>query len=566
MNDQVPRPRMVARVWRAKGEHDKDAGSRNSRAISPTEEAVRRSPAAARTGRPSVDGALGPQSRRAALSRTAIALAWLAATAGVIAIMLIAASSTEAGIYKAAQCHPGLGAGHPDLGFRRTSRGYRGSAACVAGAGLGIEHAAERAGGGRLGAWIMRTPPGLDLLRAGLWVAGDAANGHVPELIASSPGRSPRRFGRAAGRFHRVRLAGDASRIEVRLRCVRSRGCGPGRDARVAVRRLVFRLVDTHAPQLELRGPLVGGVTQRGGSPLEAIASDSGAGVRSVVVEVNGEPLATTGFRCQLRRGIAVRLRPCPARDTAALTARTAAAPFRQGPNTLLACALDFTRKARANHACETRRIRVDNACPVSGERLDASLRTSLHRRNGRLRLRGRLVDESGSGISGAEVCIATRVRLPNTTERVVASPATAGGGRFKTILPRGPNREVRVAYWADTERVVERYEDARAKARPRLRVRPRRPFRNGQRAHFLVTLQGPARTQRRLTLKVRSDGRWLPLRQGRTDRRGRWSTSYRFRSTTGERTYRFAVFVPRQPGYPYMRGRSAVRRVRVVG
>jgi MFS family permease len=55
----VPRPLMAARFWRAKGEHGKDAGSRNSSAISATEDAARRSPAAARTGRPLVDGALG---------------------------------------------------------------------------------------------------------------------------------------------------------------------------------------------------------------------------------------------------------------------------------------------------------------------------------------------------------------------------------------------------------------------------------------------------------------------------------------------------------------------------
>lgn len=508
-----------------------------------------------------------PQSRRGApaLSRTAIALAWLAVTAGVIAVLLIAAASAEAGVYKAAQCHPGLGAGHADLGFRRTSQGYRGRAACAAGGGLRIEHTSRRARGGRSGAWVMRTPAGLELLRAGLWVAGEAASGHMPELIASGPGRAPRRFGRVGRRFHRARYEGDASRIEARLRCVRNADCGPGREARLTVRRLTVRLLDTDAPQIQLKGPVVSGTTQRGGSLLEALVSDSGSGVRSVGVEVNGEPVANIGFRCALGRGIAIRLRPCPARDMAALTARTAADPFRQGPNTLRACALDFTRTARANHACETRRVRVDNACPVSGERLDAHLRTSLRRRDGRLRLRGRLLDESGSGISGADVCIATRVRLPNVTERVVATPMTAGSGRFSTILPRGPNRELRVAYWADAERVVERYASLRAKARPRVRVRPRRTLRNGDRARFRVTLPGPARAHRRLTLKVRSAGRWLPLKQGRTNRHGRWRTSYRFRSTTGERAYRFAAFVPRQAGYPYMRGRSAVRRVRVV-
>src|SRR5581483_2119052 len=49
---------MVARFWRARLEHGKDAGSRNSSAIPATEDAARRRPAAAKTGHSLVDGAL----------------------------------------------------------------------------------------------------------------------------------------------------------------------------------------------------------------------------------------------------------------------------------------------------------------------------------------------------------------------------------------------------------------------------------------------------------------------------------------------------------------------------
>ena len=54
----MPRLPMLARFWRAKVEHGKDAGSPNSGAIGATEDEARRRLAAARTGHSLVDGAL----------------------------------------------------------------------------------------------------------------------------------------------------------------------------------------------------------------------------------------------------------------------------------------------------------------------------------------------------------------------------------------------------------------------------------------------------------------------------------------------------------------------------
>ena len=68
------------------------------------------------------------------------------------------------------------------------------------------------------------------------------------------------------------------------------------------------------------------------------------------------------------------------------------------------------------------------------------------------------------------------------------------------------------------------------------------------------------------MAIQARANGRWLDLRTGRTDRRGRYASGYRFRSTTGTQTYRFRALVPKQAGYPYERGRSKARRVTVFG
>jgi hypothetical protein len=504
-----------------------------------------------------------------ALGRAAIALAWLVATAITIALMLIAADAAQAGIYRAAQCNPSLGAGHPDIAFERTSDHYRGEASCGdGGGGLTIVHRGGSTHGGRRGAWRLEVPEALELIAAGMSVAGTAAGGHLPELAAGTGRIATRSFGRAAGHPHQVRWKGPAAVLEARLRCARRAGCGRGRDAGLRLRRLLVTVRDATAPQLDLGGPLLDGATHRGRVPLEAAVADAGSGVSRVVVDVNGEPIAAPSLACDLAHGIGRRLQPCPAADRLSLTTRTAAGAFRQGPNLLRACAFDYSRSTDANRDCAGHRVRIDNECPVSGEGATGRLQVRARRVGGRGRVRvdGRLARADGGGVTGATLCVATRTRLPGTAERVVATPRTGPGGRFRATLQRGPSRELRVAYWGDRDHVTERYVRLRSRVLPRLRLRPKRTLHNGDSIRFEVRIPGPAAAGRRVALKARDDGHWLVLRAGRTDRHGRWSASYRFHDTAGERRYRFRAYVPRQAGYPYGAGRSPVRRARVVG
>jgi hypothetical protein len=61
-------------------------------------------------------------------------------------------------------------------------------------------------------------------------------------------------------------------------------------------------------------------------------------------------------------------------------------------------------------------------------------------------------------------------------------------------------------------------------------------------------------------------DGRWHPVRNVRTDRRGRFRTSYVFRSSRGRFTYGFRVQVPRERDFPYGVGYSPTRPLTVHG
>lgn len=515
---------------------------------------------------------------RPPISRGVIAVAWLLAASAALIALLIGASRAEAGTYRVAQCNPRLGAGHADLGFERTSDHYRGAADCgTDGAGLTVRHDARSTATSNTGAWVLPIPSAVELIRARMTVSGRAKGGHVPEVAtAASADTTPGAmhvFGHATGGLHPVSWEGPAATVEARLRCAHSR-CGPGRKALIAVRHLVLRLRDSKAPDVELGGALTSGQTLRGAEALAVDGSDGGSGVRRAYLEVNGAPAGTHELGCELARRISLRMRPCPREATSTFAANTAARPFRQGLDSIRACMVDYAQRTGANSRCATRTVRVDNDCPVDGDAREGRIQARLHgtRRHRRLArgrhpsLAGRLTGDGGEPLPGAKVCVASTPRVDGASERVLATPTTDARGRFDARLPARPSREIRVAYWPDSEHVTERYLRMRVPASPRLRVRPSRTLHNGERVRFRISLPGPAAQHREVSLRARAGGRWLRIRSGHTNDRGRWLGHYRFHSTTGERTYRFRAFVPRQPGYPYEGGRSAVRRVRVRG
>jgi hypothetical protein len=508
---------------------------------------------------------------RSSLTRARIALAWLLAAAATLFVLIFGASRAGGGIYRVAQCHAGLGAAHPDLSFTRSSEHYRADAGCgPGGGGLAVTHAARSTAGGHWGSWSLSVPASTELLHARMVARGRSRDGHVPQL-AVAPGSSAtspatRRFARPGGDWRKFAWDGPATKLAGTLRCARAR-CGPGGAAEVAVRRIVLVLRDVRQPRLRVAGALAGQETVRGPQPLELSAADAGSGVRRASLEVNGRPVASRELGCELARGIALRLRPCAAAATTTFTARTGEAPFRQGMNSIRACALDYAAQADAGSACEAKRVRVDNDCPLDGSSREGRLRAHAIIRPGRRPvIAGRLIGDAGVPLADAVVCVATTTRIPGAPERVAATPTTDAQGRFRVALRPRPSRRVRVAYWRDSTHVEERFLAVRVAARPRFRAAPARTLHNGERAHFRAALPGPGAGHRLVRLEARAAGRWVLVRSGRTDRRGRWRASYRFHATTGSRTYRFRVAVPPQAGYPYRRGHSRVRAVRVSG
>jgi hypothetical protein len=170
-----------------------------------------------------------------------------------------------------------------------------------------------------------------------------------------------------------------------------------------------------------------------------------------------------------------------------------------------------------------------------------------------RITLVGRLTDAAGAGIADARVGAAWRI----VGRGWVARPGVRTGpdGRFVYVLAPGPSRDVRFTYFAFSDsRAVELSNVVRADALAPLTLRADRRRVTGDhvvrldgtvgggsipRSGLLVTLQG-----------FQSGYGWRTFRTVRTDRRGHWRTSYRFRSSAGR--FGFRAVVPRQGRFPF--------------
>ena len=487
----------------------------------------------------------------------------------VVGVMALGtAGPASAGAYRAAVCNPRLDAGRADATFERSSRRYLDGASCRArGRGLMVSHERGRIAQGRWGAWSIRAPSGTAISRLSVYAAGRTGGGNVAELAIGTAGGPLTPFATPGRRLRRIVWSGSgAAHLAARLRCRRTPSCGHRREARIRVKRIIATLDDRRAPTLSLAGSLFAAGSRRGSETIQPLGADVGGGVRRLLVQVNGEPATARTVPCRLVDRIAVRLRPCPGRARASFGAATASPPFRQGPNVVRVCVADYAPSTAANRTCANRRVRIDNLCPISEASGGAALHAHLRRTGLRPVVTGRLLDGSGRGVAGARVCVATRVRMNGSTERVAARPLTNAEGRFRARIPAAPSREVRVAYWPNTQAALERYLDLRVRAHPQLRLRPRRRLRNGERIRFEARLPGPAPGGRLVRIQVRAGGRWLDLRRGRTGVWGAYRARYRFHATTGRRRYAFRALVPKQSGYPYEAGRSRVKRVTVIG
>ena len=190
-----------------------------------------------------------------------------------------------------------------------------------------------------------------------------------------------------------------------------------------------------------------------------------------------------------------------------------------------------------------------------SGSTVDYGTAVELH---------GRLTDARGDGVAGRPVAVIVReaaaVGQAPQRQRVV----TDQGGRFELRLPPGASRQVTVAFHGGGGFAPARRSLAlRVRAAVSLAAEPSE-LRTGESVRLEGRVRlGPAHLGDRGKLIAiqyleRASGRWRPALVVRTDAKGRFDTSYRFRYVTGVARIRLRATAPAEGGWPFARGSSS--------
>lgn len=196
--------------------------------------------------------------------------------------------------------------------------------------------------------------------------------------------------------------------------------------------------------------------------------------------------------------------------------------------------------------------------------------RTRINLRYGqRAELRGRLVDEANRPITNATVEVVSTPRMAGASDRREGTVETDADGNYRWTAPAGPSRVIRFGYrsnrantqFADTSDV-----ELLVRGSARLTAAPLRVL-NGRTVTFRGKLRGerPARGIV-VVLQAKVGRRWQTFATTRSIRGGRFKVKYRFRRTTGTRTYTFRARLQRESGWAYEPGESNSVRVTVRG
>lgn len=510
-----------------------------------------------------------------------------------IAVALLAASLTAlgaprhaaAGTYTALGCTKDGLAPIPETAiFESTAPGWRADNLCGRD-GLRIQGATNPTPAYSSARWVISAPSGLRFKGGYFKGYAEATSQHRPRYLYRVAGTAnPTEVGpvtawQSQPAWHNWLSPNvydiSADQLVIEQRCTAAGGCQDGWFGLLYASDFVFQIEDVAQPAVtELTGSLMEEPAQRGTQLLEVAASDQGSGVRRIELRANGDLIGVKELGCALDgAGNGLRLAPCPATATVDFAVDTADQPFVEGKNALEVCASDYALTGEdptsfPEESCTSTRVYVDNSCDVSQSADAAEVRFAFGRgskdrrtvRYGRrARVVGKLTDAAGGPIDGANVCVSERVQAERAPEVDLAAVQTNKRGKAMVELPKGASRRVKLTYWADEEQVEIRTASLKVRARPKLRVLSKRKLSDGGRARFRVKLAGPYRGKRKVAVQALAPAGWLdvPGCTGKTNRRGVFRCSYQFRQQSGDVKYKFRALAPRQPGYPYLQGRT---------
>jgi hypothetical protein len=318
-------------------------------------------------------------------------------------------------------------------------------------------------------------------------------------------------------------------------------------------------------------------------SDLTFHATDPGAGVYEAIFTVDGRTIRAStvdevGGRCrdvgQTTDGLPafLYLQPCPTSVNADLGFDTSA--LHDGAHHLIVSVLD----AAGNSApVLDRTITVANS-PANGRGAStAAVLSARWQRTRKTRLTsafghsqtitGRLLAPGGVAISGAQIAVKAIPSSSGASSSAMRGAVTGADGSFVLKLPpRLSSRTIELSYTAhadETQPVTLRTLKLVVRAPVSVRITPRRAPSEGTIRFRGRLLAGPVpRGGKPLILEARSGrGPWIEFHVIRADRRGRFSSSYRFKFP-GPAVYQFRVVCEQEADYPYAAGSSRVLTV----
>jgi hypothetical protein len=334
-------------------------------------------------------------------------------------------------------------------------------------------------------------------------------------------------------------------------------------------------------------GELTTAPTVRGSSDVAFDASDPGSGVYEAVFTVDGQVVQSTvvdanGGRCHDVGGASdgrpafLYVQPC--KPSVSVDVPFDTTRVSDGTHHLIVSAID----AAGNSApVLDRAITVVNPPPVGGPNgTNASAQATLAAGwvgSKKARVAGgyghahtiaaRLTAPGGTPIAGAEIDCTAIPAYQGARAVAMACPRTGADGRFAVRVPGSVgSRAIRLAYRAhvgDALPAATRTLGLVVRAGVRLRVSPHTAS-VGHAIHFSGTLLGRPipRGGKQVVLEARSPGGpWIEFDVVKTNRKGRYRDSYRFKFP-GPVDYRFRAVSEGEDDYPYATGASNVVRV----
>jgi hypothetical protein len=344
----------------------------------------------------------------------------------------------------------------------------------------------------------------------------------------------------------------------------------------------------------DVGGELASASTVSGTSDVTFNASDPGAGVYEAIVSVDGQvvqstPLDENDGRCKSVGGTSdglpafLYVQPCAASVSADVGLDTT--KLSNGAHHLVVSVID----AAGNSApILDRDIEVENPLPPgmpgppNGANASSQATLSVAWKGTRKQsltvaygraetIEGRLTAPGGVAISGAQIEVLATPHQVGAKSAEATSVRTAEDGSFSVRIPAGvSSRTLRFVYRAhigDAEPASVATLALNVRAGITLTISPRTAS-VGRRIHFHGRLRGgPVPGEgKQLVLEARSPGGpWIEFDVVRTDPRGAYYASYRFKFP-GPANYQFRVRSEPESDYPYAAGSSAVIGVRERG